>query len=299
MITKVNKNAPLFFLISLCVILAIYSFDKKKEYNSLQELFYQDKIILQEELDNAIENYNELSTRNKTLSRRVIANFNKIIALKDSVKNLNENNYESLIKYRNNFFVLREENRTLRIQVNSLKNDISVLKLDNSKVSDDLEEKVEVVSVLQENNNKLQKTNEVLNAKMSLAKRIKTSTVYAMAMKEKTSGRLSTTTKSNKADVFKVSFKLLANTLTNPGLKKIHIQIQNEQGVVVAPRTSVVLNNKNKIQVSDELTVEYYNEDAEILSLILTENLNLTKGNYKVNVFVEGCFTSSSIIRLK
>ncbi len=286
-------------LVACVVLLSLYAFNKRNDYNALLREFTEEKQHLEAELDNISDSYRNISLKNKKLKTKVVLEINKIIALKDAVKKLKVENYAALRQYRKKLGLLREENQKLYSQVDSLAKINTELTTINKTYSVTLEEKTSIASSLEQKNVELKKINEDLLAKIEPATKIQISPVSAIAMKERNNGKLAETTKSSRADVFKVNFKLLENNLADSGEKLIHIQLKDNKDNVVAQKREVVLNNNEKIAISDELTAHYDKEDLEVLSLISIDKNTLEKGDYKINVFVDGKYNSSSVVTLR
>ena len=296
---KKKTNLIRYTLLSIILFLCFFAFSKIKENNKLKDVFAQDKIELETELDKVVTDYKKLNTKNKKLTRRVITEINKIIALKDSVKKLNVENYTLIRKYRRRLSELQKENKHLHMQVDSLKTANEFLKQDYAAVNKILDENKIATTKLQSENSELAAKYQSLEAKIQPAKKVKISAINAIAMREKSGGSLTETQKSSKTDAFRINFKLLKNTIATPGKKKIHIQLQDNKDEVIAPKVDVELNNNLTIKASDELVADYYNQDVDVLSLILVDREKLDKGNYKVHVFIDGDYTSTSQIALK
>ena len=298
-----QKKRPSKIVIVIVLLLLIsitYSIRKKKDYDVLKGHFAQEKEYLKADLDNMTANYKKLSTKNKKLTKRIIKEINKIRSLTDSVKNLNEDNFGALTSYRRKLALLQNENQILRTKVDSLKYVNTALREENVAISEILEEKTTVATSLVSKNRRLNKINTSLNEKLlEPAKKLKTSRINAVAMRERSSGKLTVTEKNNKTDAFRLNFKLLSNDFANPGIKKVCVQIKDGDNRVVGAKKKSTLNNNEEIIISDELIVDYNNKDLEILSLILVDRKMLIEGGYKINVFVDGYFTSSSVIVLE
>jgi len=294
-----KKRVLKYFLLLIAVSMIFYAFKSQKEYNNLKNVLVEDKQELQNELGVIVKDYKKLNIKNKKLSNRVITEINKIIVLKDSVKTLEVENFNLIREFRKRTVKLQENNKYLLAKVDSLNTVNTDLKNENILANETLKEKNIVTQNLKNKNQSLTKLNRALNKRIEPAKKIKTSTVRAIAMKEKSSGKLASTTKSSKTDVIRVNFKLLENTLTVPGNKKIHIQLQDQQNNVVSEKNETLLKNEAKIGYSDELIANYHNEEIEVLSLILVDRKNMEKGEYKVNVFIDGDFSSTSVVTLR
>lgn len=297
---SINKKKVLTpVLLILVVFLISFTYKKNNDYNTLKQMFVEDKKELQQELDQMSTNYKELSVKNKKLSRRIIREINKIIYLKDSVNKLDVSSFNLIRQYRKRVSKLQQHNRELFAKVDSLNSVNDLLRKDNIVAKKSLDEKNEITTKLSKQNNSLAKINQKLKAQIEPAKKIQTSNINAVAMRSKSSGKLFSTTKSNKTDAFRINFKLLKNEITTPGNKNIHIQVQDKKNNVIASKKEIRLNNKKKIKCSDEIVANYKNEELEVLSLILVDRNDINEGEYKINVFIDGNFTSSSVVTLR
>lgn len=295
-----NKKKVLIpFLFLLIIFLISFTYKKNDDYNDLKKIFVEDKKELQEELNQVANNYKDLTVKNKKLSKRIIKEINKIISLKNSVNELDVKNFSLIRTYRKKVSEIQQHNRELFAQVDSLNLVNQVLRKDNIVTKKILTKKTKIATKLIRKNNSLAKINKKLVAQMKPAKKIRTSDIKAVAMRSKGSGKLSNTSKSNRTDAFKINFKLLKNEITTPGSKNIHIQVQDTKNNVIAAKKVVKLNNKEKIKCSDEIVANYKNEELDVLSLILVDRDDIDKGEYKINVFIDGNFTSSSIVTLR
>ncbi|WP_028890132.1 hypothetical protein [Tenacibaculum ovolyticum] len=92
MSTPIFKKKLLLVLLFIATVFSfIYAFNKSYDYkvvSSKLKKSVEEKNELQLELDEKIASYKKLAVRNKKLSKRVISEINKIIDLKDSVDDL-------------------------------------------------------------------------------------------------------------------------------------------------------------------------------------------------------------------
>lgn len=296
--TPTNKTKYIFLVVIACLL--FFAFSKNNEYNNLKEVLVKDKQDLQLELTHIANDYKKLKVKNKKLSKRVIREINKIITLQKSVKELEVENFDLIRSYRKKTAVLLKENKLLIAKVDSLNTVNLQLKQENTIVNETLNEKNILTTQLQKKNKKLLTVNKKLETQVAPAKEIKTSAIKAIAMKEKNSGGLIKTIKHNKTDAFKISFSLLQNNLTNTGNKKIYIQIKDKNNKVIAAKEQLMtLKNNTKIKYSDVLITDYKNKKLDILSLILVNRKNIESGDYTVNIYIDGNYTSGSVITLK
>ena len=109
---KKNKGI-LAFLILLILVIGYLSYKNAKDYEALQEIFQQEKNEVEQELDRIIANYDSAINKKIILSVNLEKKRNKLIALKDSVKKLEKNNFHLIKKFRRQVLNLEEENRKL------------------------------------------------------------------------------------------------------------------------------------------------------------------------------------------
>lgn len=299
MSTEKKTNAFLYLIIALMLLTMLYAYKKSNDYSKLEDAFKLEQKELANELDELIDDYKDLSVKKKDLSKRLVREMNKIIALKDSVSKLKATNYRLIRKYRRKIVTLERENRDLFAKVDSLNIINTYLKEQNLEVVEQLEVKNTLAKQLEKTNKELSTTKNKLAAKVAIAGELKINNVKAVAMKERSSGKLTTTSRSSRADAFRINFKLEKNEFTTPGEKDIYIQITDSSNKVIAPKGVIELKNKNKIEYSDKLVADYYNEQIEVLSLILVNRDNISKGKYTVNIFVEGKHTGKSVVSLR
>ena len=132
-----------YLIAALVILLIVYSFKLNSDYKKLEDAFSEQKIELQAELDEIIEDYKNVNVKNKDLSQRLVKEINKIILLRDSIKNLEKSNYNLIVKYSRKIVKLERENRRLFIQVDSLNKQNYELLQENIVVKQQLDENEE------------------------------------------------------------------------------------------------------------------------------------------------------------
>lgn len=300
-----SKKSPLkpnglkYLVAALVMLLGVYSYNLYQDYQRLEDAFLEQKIELQAELDEIIEDYKNVSVKNKDLSQRLIREINKIINLRDSIKQLEKSNYDQIVKYSRRIVKLERENRKLFIQVDSLNKQNYELLQENIVVKEQLAQKSKSEKKLVEKTEGLLEEQEVLKAKVDIAGVIKTSNITALAMKERSSGKLTTTSRSRRTDAFKIKFDLQANPVTIPGKKEILIQIIDENKNVVAAKGDKKIRDGSTIVFSDHLFAEYDNNQLGVVSLILVNRDDISKGKHVVNTYVDGIFTGKTEVVLR
>lgn len=287
-----SKNILIALLAILSFFLAYYSYQKSAKNKLLVNVFQEEKAELQQDLDEIIKDYTEVVVDKKSLSDRLNVELKKMKGLRDSIQEIDETNFKLIQKYRRRIVSLERENRNLFIQIDSLSNVNDALVQENVITNEILQQKNTV-------NDSLTEMNKELEAKVAVGGVIKTTPIHVIAMKERSSGKLTSTSRSSRTDAFRVNFDLLANPITSTGNKTVYIQITDEQKNVISSKGIFNLKNGDQIQYTDSLQVAYYNDRLSLVSLILVNRDDINKGVYTINSFVDGNFTGNTKIELR
>ncbi|CAM1334195.1 hypothetical protein [Tenacibaculum aestuariivivum] len=294
-----KKSILIVLLLIITLFLTLYSFQKSSQYNDLQKIFKDEKADLEKELDEMIKDYTDVVVRKKRLSKRLQIELVKMNNLRDSIKTLQIKNYSLLSKYRSKITSLERENRYLFIKVDSLSSANNMLAQENIIANKILNQKETINTTLFKQNKVLKEKQKTLETKIADVAVVKTSTVKVIAMKERSSGKLTSTSRSNRTDAFKVNFDLLKNIVANSGEKHVYIQIADENKKVIASKGVTNLKNGGVIQYTDSIEVNYNNDKLSLVSIILVNRDDINKGNYTVSTFVDGIYSASTILNLR
>ncbi len=294
-----KPNGFKYLIGALVLLLIFYSFKLNSDYQKLEDAFSEQKIGLQAELDEIIEDYKNINVKNKDLSKRLVKEINKIIDLRDSIKNLKKSNYNLIVKYSRKIVKLERENRRLFIQVDSLNKQNYELLQENIVVKQALNKNVIVQKTLANQNKNLLQEQKDLKAKVDVAGVIKVNNIKALAMKERSSGKLTSTSRSRRTDAFKIKFDLQPNPVTNPGKKEILIQILDNNKNIIAAKGNKKVKDGSTIVFSDNIIADYDNQQLGIVSLVLVNRDDINKGVYTINTYVDGLFSGKTSVKLR
>lgn len=299
-----NKSTKrLTVLLAICVVslglLSLHNYKSSRERSELEEILSQEKQNLQAELDEIIGDYTDIVVRKKNLSKRLRRELRKIVELRDSVKSLQRTNYASILQLRKRIVTLERENKLLFMQVDSLTKQNYELLQENCVAKKELDEKELFTEELTQKNIHLNRSRKRLAAKVAVASLVKSGPLKVLTLKERSSGKLSATSRSSKTDAFKVFFDLLENSLAKKGNKAIYIQIVGPNKKIIAGKGKIKLKNGTRITFSDAITVNYIRERMRIVSLILVNRADIIEGDYRINTFVDGVYTGKATVSLK
>ncbi|CAL2087772.1 hypothetical protein [Tenacibaculum sp. 190524A05c] len=293
-VNKFLKYSPIVLLISLVV----YSFKTHESQNRLDEEFRKEKLILQQELDQIVADYKKMSVKKKGLSRRIITSINKMISLKDSIKDIKKGNYDKLVKYSLKVTQLERENRQLMLKADKLHQENTKLEEENNSVRKKLRAHKKSQESLVKMNESLMNEEKQLKEKIGVAANLEIGNVAISTYREKSNGRYTSTTKSRKTDAFKVKFDLLENELAEMGERDIFIQILDKNNDVILSEKNQG-DNGSEMAYNDYIRVNYENQKLGIVSLISVDRNNMEKGDYKVRVYIDGAKAGERKISLR
>ena len=281
-VNKFLKYSPIVLLISLVV----YSFKTHESQTKLDEEFRKEKLILQKELDQIVADYKKMSIKKKGLSRRIITSINKIIALKDSIKDVKKGNYDLLVKYSVKAAKLERENRALLLQADNLQQKNELLQQENNSAKLKLRAHKKSQESLAKMNEELENQEKALKEKIGTAANVKIGKVSVFSYKERSNGKYTSTSRSNRTDAFKIKFDLLENKLAEVGVRDILIQIKDKDNNVILSEKNRGEDNGSK-PYNDFIKVNYENQKIGIVSLISVDRNFMQAGDYIVDVYID------------
>ncbi|CAM1351464.1 MULTISPECIES: hypothetical protein [Tenacibaculum] len=290
--SRTIKNIALIVLLILILFLTLNSFKKSSDLKHLQNVFTEEKADLKNNLDEMIKDYTDVVIRKKSLSKRLRVEIQKMKDLRDSVANLKGDNYNLIRRYRSKISSLERENRRLFIKIDSLNTANEVLAQENVITNEILSQKETINTELTEKYKKLEE-------KVAVASKIDISPLKAIAMKERSSGKLTSTSRSSRTDAFRINFDLLENEVTKSGKKMVYIQIIDKDKKVITPKGKARLNNGARIMYSDSVTVNYNNDKLSLVSFVLVNRDDINKGKYTISAFVDGEYSGNSVVSLR
>lgn len=148
-----KKFLPI-LLVTATVFSLLYASKKNNAYNAINSKLKQsieEKQALQEKLDKTTANFKKTTAKNKKLSRRVISEINKIITLKDSVNDLDDNLRKDKKAFNNERRKKTSLTKKLSNKITDLANTVNKAKLLKASA-------IEVFNMKKRNNGKFIKT---------------------------------------------------------------------------------------------------------------------------------------------
>ncbi|UZH56440.1 hypothetical protein JRG66_06150 [Salinimicrobium tongyeongense] len=258
------------------VALGIYTIKFYNDEKENQELLQQEKAVIEGELNDLILKYDEAIAENEGLDSELTAARNRILALRDSVQDM-EANLALISRYRREVSNLKAEKEQLFRVVDSLSNQNQRLITEIDSTNNMLLERTRI-------SDSLQVQNQTMASKIDRAAQLKLSNLRGEGVIERNSGRLVENDRTRRVDKIRTCFTITPNTLASAGDKNIYVQVYNPNNELVGDQIAV--QHDGGVMVYSAASKVYYENDE--LDVCLLANINpdrLIEGSYKVLVY--------------
>jgi hypothetical protein len=290
---KKSNNKIIMIVLGVLLLATLgYTIYSNQEHKKVTDAIEQDKMEIEMNLDNMIVKYEEAIGENTAMSNELALERDKIIALRDSVKDLKAVNYSLIRRYRQQIEKLEANNRELFEMNDELakKNATLTKNLDSANVK---------ISTQIAKNDTLTKQNIELGEKVAIGSILKISSTKILAMREKTNGQLTETSRSRNTDAFRVNFTIADNAIAEQGERHVYIQIVDAAGNVLGNAGKLMLLDGKEITYSDRTIVNYLNKDVDVISLVEVNRDTIEEGVYTVNIYINELLSGVGSVTLK
>lgn len=247
------------------------------------------------EKENVLKDLQELKTtydaaiaENTSMSDELIAEREKVVNLISQLEK-SKGTVAELSKYRGQY-------NSLQVKMNSLMQEVDVLKKENQSLTTNLDSTKVVLEDTKNYTKTLVGQNEELTKTVEKASKLTISNLKTSAYKKRSSGKEIATEKASRADILKVSFTIAENAVAKTGDKQYYVQVIDSKNNVFGDKATATFG-ENSLTYSFITTVQYENKSVQV-----TENLpgkDFAKGTYFVNVFDKNELVSKTSFTLK
>lgn len=247
------------------------------------------------EKENVLKDLQELKTtydaaiaENTSMSDELIAEREKVVNLISQLEK-SKGTVAELSKYRSQY-------NTLQVKMNSLMQEVEILKKENQTLTTNLDSTKVVLEDTKNYTKTLVGQNEELTKTVEKASKLTISNLKTSAYKKRSSGKEIATEKASRADILKVSFTIAENAVAKTGDKQYYVQVIDSKNNVLGDKATATFG-ENSLTYSFITTVQYENKSVQV-----TENLpgkDFAKGTYFVNVFDKNELVSKTSFTLK
>ncbi|WP_456379287.1 hypothetical protein [Lutibacter sp.] len=288
---KSNNKIIVIILAVLLLAVVAYTFYNNTKHKKLTDAIEEEKMEIEGNLDNMIVKYEEAIEQNTSMTNELSLERDRIIALRDSLKDAKATNYSLIRRYRNQIAKLEKTNRRLFFMTDSLTgvNQLLTINLDSANVQ---------ISNQLAKNDTLSLQNLSLSEKVAIGSVLKVNKAKILAMRERNNGKLVETSRARNTDAFRINFTIAKNEISEQGERQVYIQILNSKGNTVASKGEITFNEV-LVSYSDQTIVNYLNEAVDVISLVEVNRETIGKGLYTVNIYIDNKFAGATKITLK
>jgi hypothetical protein len=270
-----NYRIAIGTLVLTIAVFAAYSFTSISSAKSKETHLEQEKLILQHELVEIINEYDKVNSKNNSLKSELENVSKKAENVLDSL-NLLKMNAKSLARFRNQVTFLKAKNEELLKDEEASAVLYKTLLEEKSSIADELNKKENRNSVLEEENKSLKHTLEE-------AALLRANSFEAKALKKRSSNRSSETKNASDADNFEVCFVLAENVIAEKGNKELYVQVIGPDSNIVSDQGAIEFGDSLLIY-SSKTVVDFQSEAIDVCASIEKEN-TLKKGIYYISIF--------------
>ncbi|MHA7056684.1 hypothetical protein ACWGOQ_0005650 [Aquimarina sp. M1] len=292
--TTQNNNLTLKILIgvlgALLLILGIFTYKFYNEEKREKAILQQEKDLIESELGELITKYDNAIALNEVMDDHLLKEKQRVVVLLDSLKDYDAN-VALIARYRREVSKLKKERERLFKLADSLTTANAQLATDLDSTSTALSERIVFSDSLATQNNKLAEIVERGSA-------LQASGIKAEGVRVRNSGKITTTSRSSRAEKVRVCFTLSPNKLTEKGDKDLFVQVINPENNLIGDKVSVNFDDA-VLTYSGRNKVFYENDALDVCVLVDAAEGELTEGNYVVNLFSGPRMISNTQFELK
>jgi len=278
-VVQENKKSVPTGMIALSIILAgaliflvVMYVDKKNKMVEMETALTQEKDSLANELRIMITNFDTLKTDNDSLKAGLEREKNRIVRL----LSINASNVQLIKKYKSEISTMREIMKSYIVQIDSLNTRNQLLVAENTQIKQE-------ITKVHNTNIQLEKTRDELNEKVEIASVIQAKDIVAAALNKKRKE----TSRLNLIDKLRICFTLRENPIAKAGQKEVFMRVLRPDSLVITTSPDNLFDYQdNKLIYSASRTVDYMNQDIE-MCIFLDNTGDFIAGNYSVALYLE------------
>lgn len=281
--TETTNNNGLKVLAGLMGVLLlgviIYTVSLYQDKKKTETVLTQEKQLVVEDLNSLKSEYDKAILESNATNEELVEARDNISKYIDSVQNMKAD-IGSLSRYRRQVGVLKTEREQLLKQVDSLQKSNSMIAMQRDSTYTELEKQTVFNDSLVVQNTQLADVVEKGSA-LNLSK------FNVDAVKERSSGKLSSTNRAKRADKFKICFTVADNVIAEAGDREFYLEVLDPQGNVLGESYSKTNDDGASVTYSKGTSFYYENKNLDVCDYISKPSGDFQAGNYMVNVYDE------------
>lgn len=270
--------AGLLGVILLGVIIYTVSLYQDKQKNTA--LLTKEKQLVVEDLTSLKSEYDKAILESNATNEELVSARDNIAKYIDSVKTM-KSDIASLYRYRKQVGILTKEREQLLRKVDSLTRSNTYLAMQRDSTFVELEKQTIF-------NDSLVVQNTQLADVVEKGSTLNLSKFSVDAVKERSNGKMVSTSRAKATDKLKVCFTIADNVIAQAGDRQFFIEVLDPQGNILGESFSKTNDSGASITYSKGTDFYYENRALDVCDFIDKPAGDFQKGNYMVNVYDSG-----------
>ena len=258
----------------------IYTVSLYQDKKKTETVLTQEKELVVEDLNSLKSEYDKAILESNATNEELVSARDNIAKYIDSVKTMKAD-ISTLSRYRRQVGVLKAEREQLLAQVDSLTRSNTFIAMQRDSTYVELEKQTVFNDSLVVQNTQLADVVEKGSA-LNLSK------FNVDAVKERTSGKLVSTSRAKATDKFKICFTVADNVIAEAGDREFFLEVLDPQGNVLGESFSKTNEGGASVTYSKGTNFYYENKSLDVCDYIDKPTGDFQKGNYMVNVYDDG-----------
>ena len=207
-------------------------------------------------------------------------------------KNLSK---KEIAKLRAEIVEIRKENQDLQSKIRTLENELAVTTENLNQTTTQLNAEKEVTQ-------QLNQRVEAKEAVIEKGKQLIADQISVTGIKLRKNGKERETTRNNRTDAIKATFRILENKIADNGDKALYVKITGPDGVTLEPLSGsdgvFSLSGGEKAKYTVMKVIDYKNTD-QIVDVYHKKGTDYAEGIYSVEIFADKVSIGKSSVTLK
>ncbi len=247
-------------------------------------------------LKNLLNEYNSVTTDNSELNDSIAIQKQKVALLLQEI----ENSEKSRKYTARELYKMRKEAETLRKVMKNYVHKVDSLNTLNLELQAAIKVKDQTISTVKGERDEFKERTENLSKTVEMGSKLQILGLSAEAIRIRTSGSFTETSRSKRADQVKACFTIVANSIAEKGSKMFYMRVISPEGVVLTnTKSSQITVNGESIEVSVGRALDYQGKAVDFCVFYEKATDELPKGDYKVEIYSEGLKVGTSTFGLK
>lgn len=255
----------------------IYTVSLYQDKQKTETVLVQEKQLVVEDLNSLKSEYDKAILESNATNEELVEARDNISKYLDSVQNMKAD-ISSMTRYRRQVGVLTAEREQLLKQVDSLQKSNSMIAMQRDSTYTELEKQTVF-------NDSLVVQNTQLADVVQKGSALNLSKFNVDAVKERNSGKLSSTSRASRADKFKICFTIADNVIAEAGDREFYVEVLDPQGNVLGESYSKTNDDGASVTYSKGTSFYYENKSLDVCDYIGKPAGDFKEGNYMVNVY--------------